>query len=187
LTRSVRDTAAILDAVAGPMPGDLFVAAPPVCPYYKALGADPGRLRVGLLIHDPILRLQVHAECVEAVESTGKLLESVGHLVEYSFPPQLEGAAGLGPRSLGVISASATAATLEAWSAYTGRTIIHDDVEPSTWERAEEGRRYTAAQVHAAREIAGRHPTPNQGMEPPPYSLCVASAFERSLGSLSGR
>jgi amidase len=55
LTRSVRDAAAILDAVAGSMPGDLFVAPPPHRPYREEPGRDPGRLRVGLLTHDAAL------------------------------------------------------------------------------------------------------------------------------------
>lgn len=158
LTRSVRDAAAILDEVAGPMPGDLFVAPPPARPYRQEVGTDPTRLRVGLLIHDPILHLDVHPECVEAVERTGKLLDSLGHVAEYAYPPQqFEGPTGLGPRYLGVISASGTAATLDAWSERTGQTIGPNDVEPLTWARAEEGRKYTAVQVHAAvqRLIAG--------------------------------
>lgn len=157
LTRTVRDSAAILDVTAGPMPGDLFVAPPPRRPYSQEIGADPGRLKVGLLIHDPILHLPIHPECIAAVANTGKLLESLGHSVEYSYPPQLEGPTGLGRRYLGVISASTTAAALEAWSARTGRVIGPDDVEPLTWARAEEGRTYTAVQVHAAaqRLVAG--------------------------------
>src|SRR5437588_6212039 len=53
LTRTVRDTAAILDAVAGSLPGDLFVAPPPHRPYHEEAGVDPGRLPVGPLVPDP--------------------------------------------------------------------------------------------------------------------------------------
>lgn len=157
LTRTVRDCAAILDAVAGPMPGDLFVAPSPRRPYSQEIGADPGRLKVGLLTHDPILHLDIHPECTEAVENTGNLLESLGHMVEYSYPPQLEGPTGLGRRYLGVVTASATAAALDAWSARTGRVIRPEDVEEFTWARAEEGRKYTAVQVYTAvqRLVAG--------------------------------
>ena len=55
LTRTVRDAAAILDAVAGSLPGDLFVAPPPHRPYREEVGVDPGHLHVGLLMHDPFL------------------------------------------------------------------------------------------------------------------------------------
>ncbi|MCL5997849.1 MAG: amidase, partial [Chloroflexi bacterium] len=149
LTRSVRDTAAILDAVAGPMPGDLFVAPPPARPYHDEVGADPGHLRVGLQLQDPNLPSPTAPECLAAVRATGRLLESLGHAVEESFPSALSGPTGLGG-PLGVIGASAVAARLDAWSERTGRPIGPDDVEPATWARAEEGRRYTAAQVHWA-------------------------------------
>jgi amidase len=155
-TRTVRDTAAILDAVAGSLPGDLFVAPPPHRPYREEVGVDPGRLRVGLLVHDPFLELPVASECVAAVHDAGHLLASLGHDVEKSFPPALTGPTGLG-LPLRIISASGTAAQLDAWSERIGRVITVDDVEPGTWARAEEGRTYSAMQVHAAvkRLVAG--------------------------------
>ena len=52
-TRSVRDAAAMLDAVGGPGVGDTVIAPPPARPYVRELGADPGSLRVGLLVPDP--------------------------------------------------------------------------------------------------------------------------------------
>jgi amidase len=156
LTRSVRDTAALLDLLAGPMPGDLFVAPPPRRPYLDEVGTHPGQLRVGLLVQDLILEQPVSRDCVTAVEATGHLLESLGHLVEESFPPALTGATGLGA-ALGIISASGLAARLDAWSERTGRTIGPQDVEPQNWARAEQGRTFSAVQVHAAlqRLIAG--------------------------------
>lgn len=150
LTRSVRDSAAILDAVSGPMPGDLFVAPPPLRPYSAEVDVEPPPLKVGLLVHNPILPDPVNPECVHAVEQTGKLLESMGHHIEYSYPPQFEGLSGLGPRFLGVIAASGAAAALDDWSERTGKPIGPDDVEPATWARAEEGRTYAATQIHVA-------------------------------------
>lgn len=149
VTRTVRDTAAILDVVAGPMPGDLFVAPPPERPFRHEVGVDPGRLRVGLLLHDPFLELPVHPECLAAVQSTGRLLESLSHTVEDSFPPALTGPTGLG-QALSIIASSATAARLDAWSERIGRKIGSADVEPHVWERSELGRTFTAVQVHAA-------------------------------------
>lgn len=169
----MREAAAILDVVAGVMPGDLFVAPPPSKPYHEELGRNPGELRIGLLPHDPHLEglkavqpdiPAIHPECVAAVEGTGRLLESFGHIVEGSSPPALEGATGLGPHYLGVIRASATAAALDAWCTRTGRTIGPDDVEPCTWALAEEGRQYTAVQIHTAyqRLVAGVCRTPER-------------------------
>lgn len=208
LTRSVRDAAAILDAVAGAMPGDLFVAPPPQRPYRQEVGRDPGRLRVGLMLHDAALAQlktiepdipDVHPECVAAVQETGTLLESLGHDVEEAYPPQLEGPTGLGP-ALGIISASALAAHLDAWSTRTGRTIGRDDVEPTTWARAEEGRRYTAVEIHAAyqRLVAGVCRVPEwwaQGFDllvtptiaqPPPELEKVETASRMELTGMFG-
>jgi len=96
------------------------------------------------------LEVAVHADCVAAVEDTGKLLESLGHAVEYSYPDQLDGPTGLGSRYLGVIQAANMAAALDGWSERIGRPIGPDDVEPATWARAEEGRRHAAVEVIAA-------------------------------------
>ena len=48
VTRSVRDTAAVLDAVAGPAPGDPYAAPTPARPFLEEVGIDPGRLRIGM-------------------------------------------------------------------------------------------------------------------------------------------
>ena len=206
LTRSVRDAAAILDVVAGPMPGDVFIAPPPLRPYREEVGRDPGRLRVGLLLHDAALTQlravrsdipDVNSECVAAVKATGRMLESVGHHVEESYPLMLEGPTGLGP-ALGMLTASALAAALDEWSARTGRTIQGEDVEPATWERAEEGRTYTAVQIHAAyqRLVAGvcRLPewwaqgfdllvTPTMAQPPPKIRSCNPSTRDDLVGT----
>lgn len=165
LTRSGRDTAALLDVLSGPMPGDVFVAPPPQHPYAETFVRTPGKMRIGLLTHDAVLSAlkaidsnipDVHPDCVAAVEQTGRRLESLGHTVEFSYPTELEGPTGLGP-ALALLSASALAANLDAWSARTGHTITKNDVEPATWERAQEGRTYSAVQVYAAfqRLVAG--------------------------------
>jgi amidase len=149
VSRSVRDTAAILDVIGGPMPGDLFIAPPPRRPYREEVGVAPGRLHVGLLLHDPFLDLPIHPECLSAVRSTGLLLESLGHFVEESFPPALTGPTGLG-QALAIIASSATAARLDAWSERIGRRIGPGDIEPHVWARAEQGRTFTSVQVYAA-------------------------------------
>jgi amidase len=146
VTRTVRDTAAVLDAVSGSMPGDLFAAPHPVRPYREEVGRPPGRLRVGLLAEDIFLQAPVHAECVAAVEETGRLLTELGHEVEVAHPAALEGSTGLG-EALGVVSASGLAARLEAWSERLGRTIGREDVSPAVWETAENGRSYSAVKL----------------------------------------
>ena len=147
VSRTVRDTAAILDAIAGPMPGDPYWAPPPLRPYTTEIGIDPGQLRVGLLPHAPS-GAAVHADCVTAVEDAGQLIASLDHHVELSQPD------GLGDndmlRSFGMIVSCSTARALDAWSERTGRQITAGDVEPMTWAVAELGRRVSGPQyVHA--------------------------------------
>jgi amidase len=165
LTRSVRDAAAVLDAISDPVPGD---AARPQRSFRDHVGADPGRLRVGFLRHDPLLRgcREVRPEVRDtdpasaaAVEDTAHLLESLGHIVEESYPAALDGRTGLGgPR--GIIAAWAGAARVRAWIARTGRVPGRDDLEPATWRMVSEGRRYSAADSEKARDriLAGVHP-----------------------------
>src|SRR5213080_3672160 len=81
VSRSVRDTAAILDAVHGPAPGDPYVAPPPERPYVTELEADPGQLRIGL-ITDPIADATPQQEVVDAARDAGRMLEALGHGVE---------------------------------------------------------------------------------------------------------
>ncbi len=89
VSRSVRDTARILDAVHGPGVGDTVIAPPPSRPYVEELGVDPGRLRIGLLDTHPTGGA-LHTDCVEAVRSAATLLEGLGHDVTLDHPPVLE-------------------------------------------------------------------------------------------------
>jgi amidase len=89
VSRTVRDTAALLDAVRGPGIGDTVIAPPPSRPYVDEVGADPGRLRIGVLDHHP-QGGAIDAECTAAVQSVASLLESLGHHVEATWPKALE-------------------------------------------------------------------------------------------------
>ena len=85
LTRSVRDSAAMLDALAGKLAGDPFEIAPPARPFLQEVGAPPGRLRIGFSVASPIGG-RVDAGNREAVMQAAKLLESLGHHVEEAAP-----------------------------------------------------------------------------------------------------
>lgn len=85
LTRSLRDSAALLDATAGPETGDPYAAPAPVRPYREEIAANPGRLRIALTTASPMGNA-VDPEIVAAVEATGRLLESLGHAVEIAAP-----------------------------------------------------------------------------------------------------
>jgi len=141
LTRSVRDSAAILDLVAGPMPGDPYAAPPPVRPFAEEVGADPGRLRIGFFTDAPCGTTDTLPDCLAAVEAVARLLESLGHSVEPSAPE------GMGdPEYISqflTLWASGFAWELDRWSHKTGKRITAGDVEPLTWALAEMGWSYT--------------------------------------------
>lgn len=88
VSRTVRDTAGLLDAVHGPGVGDTVIAPRPTRPFIDEVGADPGRLRIGLLDTHP-LGEALHDDCRDAVRSAATLLESLGHDVEVAFPAAL--------------------------------------------------------------------------------------------------
>ncbi len=82
LARTVRDAAALLDAMAGPMPGDPHWAAQPERPYVQVADEEPGRLRVGRYCAPAIPGVVVHPHVVAAYEAASALLEDLGHDVE---------------------------------------------------------------------------------------------------------
>jgi len=151
VTRSVRDTAAVLDVVHGPMPGDPFATPPPDRPFVDEVGSDPGSLRIGVMTTVPAGQVDLHADCATAVEKAGRLLESLGHHVEASYPAAMDDPQ-LTTEFVTAWSSGAAAWALDHWSRKTGKTITADDVEPLTWALAEMGRSYTAPQWLSSRE-----------------------------------
>jgi amidase len=149
LTRSVRDTAAVLDATAGPAPGDPYLAPPPARPWAEEIGVQPGRLRIGFRSAPGPTRT-IDSACVDAVENTAKLLNELGHDVE---PVALEAldADGLGA-GFGVIAGATLARDLERWGERLGRPITEADIEPFNWSMAEAGRAVSATAYVAAIE-----------------------------------
>lgn len=141
VTRSVRDAAAWLDTIAGPMPGDPNIAPPPPRPFAAEVGADPGRLRIGFTKRAPV-GLEVHRECQTAVEETARLLETLGHVVEESYPEALRDVEAAG--TFGMIVACSTARAIDVWEEKIGHPFAADSFEPMTWGLVELGRRYSA-------------------------------------------
>lgn len=85
VTRSVRDSAALLDATAGPDVGDPYWAPPLTRPFLQEVGQDPGKLHIAYTTK-PINDAPVHADCIRAVENTAKLCADLGHEVEEAAP-----------------------------------------------------------------------------------------------------
>jgi amidase len=145
LTRSVRDAALALDILGGPMPGDPYLAPPPLRPFAEEVGTHPGTLRIGLLQRLP--SPETHRDCVEGVERTGRLLETLGHRVELSHPKAYEELGWLG--DFAIMVGVNTAATLDEWSRRVGHSWSQTDLEPPTWEAAERGRETSAVEYAA--------------------------------------
>jgi len=138
VSRSVRDTAAVLDVAGGACPGDLHTPPQPLRPYREEVGADPGRLRTGLLTTAPDPSIPTHPECAAAAEGTARLLESLGHTVEQASPPAL--ADPDITQAFLPCYGTWTALELDWWGQLLGRPLTADDVEPATWAVAEVGR-----------------------------------------------
>jgi amidase len=136
LTRSIRDTAVVLDLSAGYAAGDPFTAPPPACPFAREVEKEPGRLRIGFMARTPHAFPELHPDCRRAVLETASLLEKLGHDVEEAHPPSLDEASGSFDLFLELLG-SGVAYTLERWSRRVGRAIGPDDVEPYTWAFAQ--------------------------------------------------
>jgi len=85
LTRSVRDSAAMLDAICGADPGAPYIIKPPDVPYREEINRDPGSLKIAFNTESP-LGTGTHEDCRQAVYDTAKLLEELGHKVEEAKP-----------------------------------------------------------------------------------------------------
>ncbi|MGF1595679.1 MAG: amidase [Acidimicrobiales bacterium] len=132
LSRSVRDSAAALDAVIGAQLGDANVAPAPGRPYRAEVGAATGRLRVGVLVDAPGGLCEVHPDCAVAVSDAARLLDELGHEVTLAHPAALDEAADL-RRHFGVIVSAHAAADFDAFERLLGRSLTPDDIEPVDW------------------------------------------------------
>lgn len=154
VSRSVRDCAAVLDAVCGAMPGDPYVAPGPQRPYVQELGADPGRLRIGLMTTAPGDQAQVDPECAAAALTAAGKLEALGHHVEPAYPEGIDDSEYIA--TFLVRWTAGVAWSLKYWEAKTGKAIEAGDVEPTTWALAELGRSHAAADYLRAVEYHQR-------------------------------
>ena len=144
LTRSVRDTASVLDCISGYVSGDPYSAPTPARPFADEVNAPCQPLRVGLLKDglsgDPTW---CDPECRSAVTNTGLLLESLGHVVAEDFPPALSDT-GFDVH-FGNLVIAACARELNRLSEMTGQPVPPDEVEPATLGYARAGQLLPAA------------------------------------------
>jgi amidase len=127
VSRTVRDTATLLDAVRGPGIGDTVIAPAPARPYVDEVGAEPGRLRIGLLDHHP-QGSAVAPECTAAARSVATLLESFGHTVEHAWPAALEDPTFIS--RFGVMWSTNMGVSRRRFEEQLGRTLAEDEFEP---------------------------------------------------------
>jgi len=151
VSRTVRDTAALLDAVRGPGIGDSVIAPPPQRRYTDEVGADPGRLRIGVLDVHPRGGF-LHEDCVSAVRATASMLEGLGHAVEPAWPPCL-GDTTL-PKKFMALWATQLAMAARGFSETLGREVTADDIEPVNWVLIERAQQMTALDYAAAQAAA---------------------------------
>jgi amidase len=141
VTRSVRDSAALLDATAGPDHGDPYWSPPARGPFLAEVQRAPGALRVAFSSDSPTTT-PVHHDCVEAVRDAAVLCEELGHRVEEAKPP-------LNPQLLAevfdIVWSSGIAASIEGWGRKLSRAVEEGDVEPLTWAVYQRGKEKSAA------------------------------------------
>jgi len=153
LTRTVRDSAALLDATSGPDLGDPYWAPPNLRPFLEAVTGEAPDLKIGLLSSLPegwVLDTALNPECEEAVEDAGRLCESLGHVVEPVDPEEL--AYPLLYKKFGDMWCCALGRVMAFWEAELGKEITRDQVEPMTWIAYQAGLKKTGADYLGAVE-----------------------------------
>ena len=197
LTRSVRDSAAALDAIAGPDVGAPYYMPAPERPYHEEARTPPARLRIAWT-NQPMLGSAVHPDCVAAVATTVELLRSLGHTVEEAAPA-FEGKAFA--RNFMLMVAGECRGDIDEAARLSGRTPSAAAFEPTTWALGLLGRSISAAdfvtatralQMDARRigEFFTRWDvllTPTVASPPPVVGSLQPSGRDRTMLSLLGK
>lgn len=154
LTRSVAETALVLDLLHGYELGDSSWAPPPAEPFAATAGAAPGRLRVALSTAPPLADSPVDPVCFQATHDAGALLESLGHeVVEVSDPPWTV------PGLLELFTASfgpAVSTQIAFGALLAGREPVEEDMEALSWAIWQLSQSITSVQAQiAAAQLQG--------------------------------
>ena len=195
VSRSVRDSAAALDATAGPAPGDPYFAAPPARPFLAEVGAPPDRLRIALTTK-AFGGAPVHPDCVTATEAAARLCEELGHIVEEAAPAfDVE---GLDANYNRIFAVGATA-NIQLRARAIGKELNPEAFERVTWAMVEMGRSISAPdyvmmvnRLHGiSREIAAFFETYDALLTPslaePPVELGVLDMMSDDLAAYTER
>jgi amidase len=137
VTRTVRDSAALLDVTSGPDVGDPYYAPPRERPFLEEVGREVGHLKIGFLTSIPKgwheEETKLHSDCESAVKDAARLCESLGHFVEEIAPDQLSH-----PNiavTFGYIFSCFVGHVVAYWEKELGKKIKQDELEPVTWGR----------------------------------------------------
>jgi amidase len=146
VTTTVRDSALLLDVIAGPLPGEAYAAPALSGTFLEATQREPGRLRIGLATRARN-GIDVDPSCLDAVLTAAKLCEELGHHVEEmtpAFDPADVGAAS------GVLMGADLVVTVDDRLAQLGRSLQPGDVEPFTEVLLDHYRGLSGSDVHRA-------------------------------------
>jgi amidase len=197
LTRTVRDAAGVLDVISGRMPGDPYYAPSLTRPLSQEVGADPGRLRIGVLDRPAGEQYSDDPQCRAAVAGAGRLLESLGHHVEESGPAAMFEPAFA--RHFNTIIAADTETVFQAFEGLLGRPIADQEIEPRNAYYRQTGKALTAVAYLQARQWLGMWArrmaewwtghdllvTPTVGAPPPELGWFTAEGPEREGGRIA--
>jgi len=150
LTRTVRDSAAMLDAVEGPGVGDRFVIARPQGPYLKEVAGAPRRLRIAVSATGGGA-VTADAQCAEALHAAAKLCASLGHKVEEASPQFDRQAFG---EASTVYWTAGLAGSLTRFALMLGRTPSPENLETSVWAAFQHGLALKATDLERAESQA---------------------------------
>ena len=153
LSRTVRDSAAALDATAGPEPGAPYAAPSPSTGFVAALNGDPGQLRVGISTSAEAFGLSMDRACVEATRATAGILQGLGHIVEEVTLPYDEWEV---LRTWITLTAADTAAVVADLEARYGARRVRQSLEEVVQLLAAIGRALPAEVCGQARHAALR-------------------------------
>lgn len=140
VSRTVRDSAAALDASAGPAAGDPYMAPPATSPFLDQVEHEPRRLKIAIATTS-FNGLPVHPDCIDAAEKAGQLCEQLGHIVEPACPTfdaeKLD-------RDYNMLFAVGASANIAQRAKALGRELDPDGFERVTWAMMERAKDLSA-------------------------------------------
>ncbi len=154
ITRTVRDSAALLDVTSGPELGDPYAAPSKQRPFLEEVGQAPGRLKIGFLTSIPEgwnEKTDLHPDCENAVKDAVQLCQSLGHTVEEVDPYQLSQPHIV--QAGGSVWCCLIGHIVAYWERELGKKIEKDELQSMNWDDYQHGlKNITGADYLVAQE-----------------------------------